>query len=130
MGMNNEMIHRLRRASNPKLYSVILILFVCMQGWMILDRFVIPLQAEFKMVDDLPMLERSAQLSFGDAFYEFIDSVRETVPDDGRVVQPSTSTDETYVNLGIIRFFLVALSIANYPSEEQVAECFRLYSGS
>lgn len=106
------------------LFAVVLI-----QAAIVVTGIALPLYAEVRTVAGRSAFERGARLSFGDAFYEYVRFIRETVPEDGRIVLPPVSVDATYGNMGIMQFFLAPRGIVNCPAEDEIRECLQLFSG-
>jgi len=66
----------------------------------------LPLAARVAQVRSMPSLERSARLAFGDAFWQYVDFVRHTVPDEATVLIPPESVDVAPLNQGAMEFYL------------------------
>jgi hypothetical protein len=106
------------------LFAVVLI-----QTAIVVFKLVLPLRAEVQTVADRSAFERSARLSFGDRFYEYLDFIRDEVPDEGTVVLPPVSIDATFGNMGIMQYFLAPREVVNCPTEQEARKCLSLFDG-
>jgi hypothetical protein len=91
--------------------------------------FVLPAFSDIRTMDGRSAFERSARLSFGDRFYEYVEFIRETIPYDARVVLPPITIDAAYGNLGIMQYFLAPREISNCPSATESRACLETFSG-
>ena len=106
----------------------VLVLAILIQGWLVLSEFVLPLRRRIRTVDEMPALERSAYLSFGDEFAQFMALTRENVPEGAVVVVPSMSTDQVYGNPALMSYFLYPRSIRQCGAEEALEACAQRYA--
>ncbi len=107
----------------------LLTLSILIQLGLSFSHIILPLQARLRTVSGSPILERSARLSFGDTFFEYVEFVKMNVPESGRVVLPPVSIDSTYGNQGIMQFFLFPRSTTNCPDAILVEECLQTFRG-
>ena len=110
-------------------FVTILLIALGIQLYLLSSSVVAPLWRDIRSVANLPPFERSARLSFGDQFSEYIQFIVKVVPESGRVVLPPISVDDTYGNLGIMQFFLFPRSIVNCPSIDATDDCLELFQG-
>jgi hypothetical protein len=107
----------------------LLLIALGIQLYLLSSSVVAPLWRDIRTVVALESGERSARLSFGDQFSDYIQFIVEVVPESGRVVLPPVTVDSTFGNMGIMQFFLFPRSIVNCPSIGVAEECLELYQG-
>lgn len=73
-------------------------------------------------------IERSAILSKGMEFAEYMSFLRETVPENAKVVMPPHQPLQTLSNMGFAEYFLMPRTIINCGSDE-VRECVLRMTG-
>lgn len=112
-----------------KVSQIILAGGALIQVILVLSLVIAPLASNIWHVRDLPKSERSARLAFGDNFAEFIDFVREHVPDDATVIIPYEETDIVFGNVGIMQYFLFPREIADCAHGAHTSDCIVSMAG-
>jgi len=114
----------------PERISIILIsLAVVIQIGLVITTFVLPLRSRIQGVRQLPSLERSLTLSFGDDFAAYMGFLADVIPEEATVVLPPVEIDSTLGNVGLMQYFLYPRRITNCPGEMDFTDCAILYSG-
>lgn len=80
---------------------------VVLQTGILVRGQILPLVERVRQVWSMPALERSGRLAFGDAFWEYIDFIRRTVPEDAIVIIPPEAVDVALGSEGIMRHCLM-----------------------
>lgn len=114
----------------PERISIFLItLAIAIQIGLVITTFVFPLRNRIQGVKQLPSLERSVTLSFGDDFAVYIGFLADVIPEEATVVLPPIALDSTLGNVGLMQYFLYPRRIANCPGGMDFADCAVMYSG-
>ena len=114
----------------PERISFILItLSVAIQIGLVITTFILPLRNRIQGVKQLPRLERSITLSFGDDFAAYMGFLADVIPVEATVVLPPVEIDSTLGNVGLMQYFLYPRRITNCPGEMDFADCAVMYSG-
>jgi len=114
----------------PERISIILIsLAVAIQIGIVITTFILPLRNRIQGVKQLPSLEGSTTLSFGDDFAAYMGFLAEVIPEEATVVLPPVEVDSTLGNVGLMQYFLYPRRITNCPGEMSFADCAIMYSG-
>lgn len=108
---------------------ILITIAVAIQIGLVITAFVLPLQNRIQGVRQLPSLERSITLSFGDTFAAYMDFLADAIPEEATVVLPPVEIDSTLGNAGLMQYFLYPRRITNCPGEMGFAECAVMYSG-
>jgi hypothetical protein len=109
--------------------EVILGVGALVQVILLLKFVILPLATNIWHVRDLPNIERSARLAFGDEFAEFIDFVKDQVPLDATVIIPHDETDIVLGNVGIMQYFLLPRAIADCAQGAPLPGCILALGG-
>lgn len=109
----------------PRERVVILVLglAVLAQLVLLLRVGILPLREQVRSVRDLPALERSAILSFGDSFSAYVQFLTEAIPEDATVVVPPDEVDSVLGHEGLMQYFLFPRRITNCPRSESPEVC-------
>ena len=102
---------------------------VVAQLWILLDSYVGPLHYNVLAVRQYDSLERSARLSYGAAFAEYISFIRANSPDDAVVVLPSFQDDPVFGHTGFMQYFLFPRNLSNCPGEMTWTSCLAEVDG-
>lgn len=81
-------------------------------------------------VRKLEPIDRSAHLSFGDTFADYISFLHEYVPPEATLVIPRQDTDYVLGHVGIMQYYLIPRKIINCGLDAIVEECIRNLGGS
>jgi hypothetical protein len=77
----------------------------------------------------LPARVRSERLAFGASFSEYLQFVRERVPDDALVAIPPVEHDPVYGNMGLMQYALFPRRLTNCPAIGEWETCRANYGG-
>jgi len=109
--------------------ALILVLAAAANFWAAEADYVHPFYQHFLGLADRPAIERSAELSFGDAFSGYILFLRSEMPSDALVIQPSFSENRTFGHQGLMQYFLFPRIVMPCPSEITWASCMDKFAG-
>jgi len=102
---------------------------VVLQG-ILLGVFTIrPMVARVWPIRNEPALDRSARLSYGPVFAEYVLFLRTMIPEDGTVVIPPPSVDVVLGHMGFMQYFLFPRRLTNCPEGEAWEDCRIHYGG-
>lgn len=127
----NDPLESRHSSSRAYVHWVILILLaivVVVQSWNLANDYV---KRRSKTVWDLKgfsAIERSAILSEGMEFAEYMSFLRDTVPENAKVVMPPHQPVQPLSNMGFAEYFLMPRTIINCGSDE-VRECVLRMTG-
>lgn len=120
---------RLRsRAWKSRLVILVLAVSVVIQTITLAESYVLPTGKRVWDLRAQPALIRGGTLLEGRRFAEYLSFVRETVPEDGRVILPPHSTGGPLTNISLVQYFLFPRDIHNCGSNE-VEECVLRVTG-
>jgi hypothetical protein len=108
---------------------VLITIAVAIQIGLVITTFILPLRDRIQGVRQLPRLERSITLSFGDDFAAYMGFLADVIPEEATVVLPPIAIDSTLGNVGLMQYFLYPRRITNCPGEMGFAGCAVMYSG-
>lgn len=110
--------------------SLLLCAAVVLQTGILVRGQILPLVERVRQVWSMPALERSGRLAFGDAFWEYIDFIRRTVPEDAIVIIPPEAVDVALGSEGIMQYYLFPRGVSNCPRGEPLEPCILRLTGS
>lgn len=113
----------LRRIATAGL--LVAVLFQAIVSW---NSYVRPQGARAWRLRELPVWQRTAIILLGEDTADFLAFVRETVPEDARVIVPPRSRGSAYEEVGLMQYFLFPRDIHNCGQGE-VEACVRRATG-
>jgi len=119
----------LRREARAHVLVLLLTVVTGLQVAVAVKDSLLPLAARVAQVRSMPSLERSARLAFGDAFWQYVDFIRHTVPGEATVIIPPESVDVALGNEGIVQYYLFPRTVANCPWAEPLEPCILRLTG-
>jgi hypothetical protein len=108
--------------------QALFVIVVIVQSWNLANDYV---KHKSKAVWDLKeysAIDRSAILSEGMEFAEYMAFLRDTVPENAKVVMPPHQPVQPLSNMGYVQYFLMPRTIINCGSDE-VRECVLRMTG-
>jgi len=118
-----------RRLLGKNLALGVLGLAVLVQGWLAADTFVLPFYAHFLGLSGRSMVERSAQLTYGGKFAGYMRFLRDQIPQDALVIQPSFRNEPIFGHQGFMQYFLFPRDVRPCPVEITWVSCLKKYNG-
>ena len=112
----------------PWLIQALFILVVLVQIWNLANGYVIPYGKRVWKLKGNSALDRSAIIRVGGEFSEYMDFVRNTVPEDSKVIVPPRKPIQTLSHIGFVEYFLMPREIHNC-GEDEVRECVLRMTG-
>ena len=80
-------------------------------------------------IRDQSALVRSARLSYGPEFADYVLFLRRIIPEDGLVVLPPSGVDVVFGNMGFMQYFLFPRELTNCPEAVVWEECLVNFRG-
>lgn len=88
-----------------------------------------PLTIDVLDTKEFPAVERSAILSFGDRFADYIAFILSNTTETNVILVPYREVDTALGNEGIMQYFLFPRRISNCPVDQSFVECARIQAG-
>ena len=110
------------------LISVILFGLGFSQMIQLIQKTILPSVMQLWAIKDQPAILRSAIILKGQDFTDYIDFVRQTVPEDAKVLLPPHTPVQVYSNMGLMEYFLMPRELHNCGVNE-VEECVLRMTG-
>ena len=124
-----SLANRLRsRAWKSRLVLLVLGILVVIQTITLAESYILPTGKRVWSLRAQPSLVRAGILLEGRRFGEYLSFVRETVPEDGRVILPPHSNGGPFTYITLMQYFLFPRDIHNCGSNE-VEECILRVTG-
>lgn len=98
------------------------------QVWNLGDDYVIPFGQRVWKLRGRSALDRSAIIQVGIEFSDYMDFIRNTVPEDSKVIVPPHNPMQTLSHIGFVEYFLMPREIHNC-GENEVRECVLRMTG-
>jgi hypothetical protein len=112
----------------PWFIQALFLLVGLVQIWNLANDYVIPFGNRVWKLKGRSALDRSAIIQVGDEFSEYMDFVRNTVPEDSKVIVPPRRPIQTISHIGFVEYFLLPREIHNC-AEGEVRECVLRMTG-
>jgi len=108
---------------------LIVSLAVLFQTNVVFNKHISPMMNRISSLSGKSMMYRAAYLFHGADFAEYIEFLRETVPEDGKVLLPPREPVQPMANIGLMHFFLFPRELHNCGVDE-VEACILRMEGS
>jgi hypothetical protein len=125
----NSPARRLRARWPELALVVVLASALVMQGWIVLDREVVPGLARFTRLRELPAWQRSAVGLNGEEFAAYLGFLRRTIPEDSKVIIPPRIPVSALSHVGLMQYYLFPRQIHNCGVNE-VDACIERATGT
>ena len=123
-----ESRHSSSRAYVHRVILILLAIVVVVQSWNLANDYVKRRIKTVWELKDFSAIERSAILSEGMEFAEYMSFLRDTGPENAKVVLPPHQPVQTLSNIGFAEYFLMPRTILNCGIDE-VRECVLRMTG-
>lgn len=94
----------------------------------LIDRTIVPSWMQLWAIKDQPAILRSAIVLKGQEFADYIDFVRQTVPENAKLILPPHTPVQAYSNMGLMQYFFMPRELHNCGVDE-VDECILRMTG-
>lgn len=111
-----------------RLIPALVLIALAMQIGVSWDSYVHPRAALAWQLRSRPAWERTARILLGDDRADFLEFVRQTVPEDGRIILPPQTFGTAFEHIGMMQYFLIPRDIHNCGRNE-IEACVRRATG-
>lgn len=105
-----------------------LLLAAALQAVVSWDSYLRPQGALAWQLRELPVWERTATILLGEDTAGFLKFVRDTVPEEARLILPPRSAGSAYEEIGLMQYFLIPRDLHNCGRNE-IEACIRRATG-
>ncbi len=108
----------IRIISRDRITLFLLAIALMVQIWILANNYVRPLMLALSHLSSESAIMRSATIFHGSEFAEYIEFVREVVPENARVLLPPNKPVQPMANVGLMQFYLFPRELHNCGVDE------------